>query len=119
MPRKILLFDDEQNSLSKVYFYLLQEDYVVEATIDPAEIVARTERLLPDLVLLNSDVNGFDGAKVCATIKRKHKVPVVLMLEKDSPARIKIDGCHADAIVYKPIDLDHLKQVLLHLIAAR
>ncbi|MDB5253540.1 MAG: hypothetical protein JWP27_2709 [Flaviaesturariibacter sp.] len=114
--RKILLFDDEMDSLSKIYISLLLKDFVVEATTDPEELAHRSRRFRPDLAIVNNEVPGFDGHEVCTLLKREMNKPIILLAGAHDPITINIDHCSADAILTKPVHLpgliDTIKQLL-------
>jgi DNA-binding response OmpR family regulator len=103
--RKILIVD-ELSTLSKVYVDLLLKNYVVEAGIDPNEILPRARRLDPDLVIINSDLPGFDPHQFCSTFRDDLNIPILLLLDAASTTRTKIDGCKADEVITKPFTKD-------------
>jgi DNA-binding response OmpR family regulator len=114
---KILLFDDEMDSLSKVYISLLLKDFQVEATTDPNEILRRSRRFRPDLAIVNGDVPGFDGHEVCALLKSEMERPIILLVGPETTTTINIDHCAADAIITKPVDMPGLLQTVRQLLA--
>ena len=107
---KRILVVDETSSLSKVYFDLLHENYLVEASNDPSEIVPRAQRTNPHLIIVNSDLPEFDAHEFCTSIKSKMKMPVLLLLDVHSSRTIKIDSCSADEIITKPFQKEHFLQ---------
>ena len=115
--RKILLFDDEMDEISKLYIGLLLNDFLVEATTDPSEIADRTKRFEPDIVIVNNDVPGFNGHEVCILVKRQMNKPIILMIDKNSAQPAKIDSCSADEIIMKPIDMSQMLETVKRLLA--
>ena len=113
---KRILVVDETSSLSKVYFDLLSENYEVEASNDPDEIIPRAQRTNPHLVIVNSDLPEFDVHEFCTTIKKQMHIPVLLLLDAHSPSTIKIDSCSADDIITKPFKKELLLQMVEKLI---
>ncbi len=105
---KILIFDDELSGLGRLYLNLMELDFAVEITIDPAEIISRFKRLNPGVVVVNQDATGFNAVEICKVIKQESQVPIILLLDKNSASTIAIDGCKADEIIYKPVDLNEL-----------
>jgi len=110
MSKKVLVFDNEKEELSKIQRGFLYKDFDVEVTMNAEEIISRSERMKPDIVILNSNVPGFDAFEVCELIKKSMDIPIILLLDKNSDSTGKIDDCTADAIVYKPVDFPHLIQ---------
>lgn len=109
---KRILIVDETKTLSSIYFDLLAENYKVEASNDPDEIIPRAKRFNPHLVIVNSDLPAFDAHEFCDVIKKDRNIPVLLILDVHSASTIKIDNCSADGIITKPID----KSVFFHTI---
>lgn len=114
---KILVADDDLNTLSKIYIDLLLKLFFVEVTNDAHEIIERANRFKPDILILNNDLPNLDAHQICAQIKRDQKIPILLLVDKHASKTAKIDSCSADEIVTKPIDVTHLSQVIEKLIA--
>ncbi len=113
---KKILVVDETSSLSKVYFDLLSQDYEVEASNDPNEIIPRTRRFHPNLIIVNADLPHFDAHEFCATVKKELNIPVLLLLDAHSATTIKLDSCSADDIITKPFKKEYLIQVVENLV---
>jgi DNA-binding response OmpR family regulator len=109
---KRILVVDETRSLSRVYFDLLSENYEVEASNDPKEIIPRAQRVGPYLVIVNADLPDFDAHEFCTTIKKEMKIPVLLLLDAHSSTTMKIDSCSADDIITKPFEKEFLIQTV-------
>jgi two-component system cell cycle response regulator DivK len=80
------------------------------------DIIKTVSSLLPNLIILNVDLSGFDGIKILKYIKNNKStssIPVV-MTSDDSSADIRGEcyenGC--DAFVEKPIKLRELHDIL-------
>jgi len=58
---RILVVDSDLHSLSKIYLSLIHKDYKVEATDDAQEIIARTERFRPRLLILNASAKNLNS----------------------------------------------------------
>lgn len=115
--RKIFLFDDEMNTISKVYIGLLLKNFSVEATTDPEEIDQRMKRFQPDIAIVNNDVPGFDGHEICLLLKKQLNKPIILLSEKHSAKPAQIDHCSADEIIMKPINIKEMHEVIERLLA--
>lgn len=117
MKGRILVFDDDRDQLSKIYIELLLQEFEVEVTSNPEEIIQRASRLKPDLVIVNSDVPGFNAEEICSKIKDTLVVPVALLLSKTSTSTVMIDGCKADVVIDKPVDTKQLSNTITNLIS--
>lgn len=51
---RILVVDSDLHRLSKIYLSLIHKNYKVEASDDAQEIMQRTERFKPRLIILNT-----------------------------------------------------------------
>ena len=113
---RIFVFDDERDSLSKIYIGLLLHNFEVELTDDPAEIVMRARRFKPQLAVVNSGVKGFDGTTLCNLLKKEMTIPITLLVDKLARASIRMDGCSADEILIKPVNTDRLLNLIYKLL---
>ena len=95
-------------TLSKVYIELLYKDYKVEATNDSEELLSRFERFRPDLLIISRTMQGFDPGKVCHRIKERFAVPILLLSDVNSRENLGLDGCDADDLIAKPVDLKEM-----------
>lgn len=113
-----MVFDDEKEELSKIYIGLLLKNFLVEATVDPHELGDRIRRFLPDIVIVNNDVPGFDGHEICVLVKEQMSKPILLMAAKESALTTRIDDCSADEILLKPIDIKILEATIERLLTS-
>ncbi len=109
---KILVVDNEMHRLADIYSKLLLNEYNVEVTVDWDEVVGRVKKFKPDLILIKSELPKFDGPTLCRAIKTKFRIPVILLIDKNSAAALDIDGCDADAFIEKPVDGSQLLQMV-------
>ena len=113
---KILIVDIELNVLSDTYSKLLLENFEVEATMDADEIVPRSLRFRPDLIIVNNEIPGFDGSAICNMAKERFSIPIILLKEGYSNPSPKIDGCSADEILFKPINHNEMMNIIFRLL---
>lgn len=105
---KILVVEDDMETLSKVYIELLYKDFRVEATNDNEELLSRFDRFRPDLLIISRNIQGFDPVKICEHIKNRHAVPVILLTEHKDSHNTRLDGCEAEGIITRPVDLKEM-----------
>jgi DNA-binding response OmpR family regulator len=84
MAPQILVIEDEADIAGAVAARLRSEGYHVEVAGDGPSGVEATERLRPDLVILDLMLPGFDGLEVCRRIQRARPVPVLMLTAKDA-----------------------------------
>jgi DNA-binding response OmpR family regulator len=99
----ILIVDDEPPIVDLVRGYLEREGYTVHAVADGPAAVVAVRDLLPDVVVLDVMLPGFDGVEVCRRI-RAFSDAYVIMLTARSEEIDRIVGLAvgADDYMAKP-----------------
>ena len=110
---KILLVDDEIDTLLPLKMSLEVEDYLVLGASNGYEALELAKTNIPDLILLDIMMPGMDGYEVCARLKKDpvlRNIPVIMLTAKDA-VREKVKGLDigADDYVTKPFNLNELK----------
>lgn len=85
MPRLIYVADDEKNIRSMIKTFLENEGYEVETFSDGYSVTQAIERHMPDMLILDVMMPGEDGLSICARIRKKSGVPIIIVSAKDSP----------------------------------
>ncbi len=121
---RILVVDDDADSLEIVRTYLESRGYRVTTAADGKEALAMLEDARPDLVLLDVMMPGLDGWEVARTIKDHPEFSAtrVVMLTARSDFTDKQRGLRAgaDDNIVKPMRLEDLgRKVERNLEAAR
>ncbi|MBP2627436.1 MAG: two component transcriptional regulator, winged helix family [Firmicutes bacterium] len=100
---KVLVVDDDEKILKVLTAYLEKEEYIVLTAKDGWEAVDKTQRLRPDIVLLDVMLPSLDGWGVCKEIRRTSDVPIIMLTARDAEAD-RIIGLElgADDYVVKP-----------------
>ncbi len=118
IQKRILIIDDDVDLLMLLERRLDKEGFCIETAaslIEAEEIVASFE---PQVILLDINVRGEDGRKLCWKLKMQDglsQVKVILMSGYDySTSRAIIFG--ADDLVPKPLNIDFLlHRISLHM----
>ncbi|HUV80081.1 MAG TPA: response regulator [Candidatus Bathyarchaeia archaeon] len=110
---KILIVDDELDTLLPLKRALEIEDFNVTEAQDGIEAPERVRSELPDLILLDLMLPKLNGFEVCPRLKQDEatsSIPIVMLTAK-SETSDKVGGIEigADDYVTKPFDLDELK----------
>lgn len=110
---KILLVDDEIDTLLPLKMSLEVENYLVLGASNGFEALELAKTNIPDLILLDIMMPGMDGYEVCARLKKDpftKSIPVIMLTAKDA-VREKVKGLDigADDYVTKPFNLNELK----------
>lgn len=103
--QKILVVDDDRHIAELISLYLMKDGYDTKEVYDGKEALAEFDGYLPDLVLLDLMLPGLDGYQVCTELRKKSKVPVIMLTAKGETFD-KVLGLElgADDYIVKPFD---------------
>ncbi len=110
---KILIVDDEIDTLLPLKKSLEVEDYVVLGASNGKDGLEKVRTEIPDLILLDLMMPEMDGFEVCTLLKKDpltRNTPVIMLTAKEA-VRDKVKGLDigADDYVTKPFNLNELK----------
>ncbi|HWJ25454.1 MAG TPA: hypothetical protein VNS32_02870 [Flavisolibacter sp.] len=103
---RILIADNDLESLSKLYLKLLHRRIKTEATNSADEIIARIQRFKPHLLLLNPSMIDEPANAFCKKLKTDYRVISILLIESSDQFNYQFDT------ITKPIDVDVLLDVI-------
>lgn len=111
--QKILIVDDELDTLFILRKALESENYQVIEASSGQEAIEITLSSHPDLILLDLMMPGMDGIEVCRILKDENftsHIPIIMLTAKGDVDE-KIEGIEtgADDYVTKPFDLGELR----------
>ncbi len=123
--RSMVVVDDDQdlNNLIKEYLDQHYTDYRIHQAYDGFEAGRVIAESKPGVILLDIDLPGVDGHKLCRQIKSDASFgdPVVIAIsglnDSEEEKQIMRDG--ADAFIPKPLKLDTLPERIDNLIKER
>ena len=110
---KILIVDDEMDTLLPLRRSLEVENYRVIEAYDGHEAINKAKAEIPDLILLDLMMPGMDGYEVCGKLRNEpvtQNIPIIMLTAKGY-VRDKVKGLEigADDYVTKPFNLNELK----------
>ncbi len=110
---KILIVDDEMDTLLPLKRSLEDEEYIVAEAYNGQEAIEKVKTEIPDLILLDLMLPEMDGYEVCHRLKKDaftKNIPIIMLTAKDY-VRDKVKGLEigADDYVTKPFNLNELK----------
>ena len=107
--RRVLVVDDEPTIAQSVSARLRAEGFAVTVAQDGPGAVAAVERELPDLVVLDVMLPGFDGLEVCRRIQASRAVPVLMLTARDDETDLLVGlAVGADDYLTKPFSMREL-----------
>jgi two-component system response regulator MprA len=106
----VLLVDDDARILRMLERTLSAEGYEVAAVPDGGSALARVERSLPDLIVLDVAMPGLDGLAVTRRLRAKRlPVPILLLTARDAlEERVAGLDAGADDYLVKPFEVEEL-----------
>jgi len=103
---KILVVDDEAYIVHILEFSLGMEGFEVVTAFDGEEAIAKAERELPDLIVLDIMMPKLDGYETCRRLKAKERtkdIPIILLSAKGRSIDQKVGlEAGADDYIIKP-----------------
>ena len=112
--KTILIADDDQAIRRTLELHLTEEGYTVLTAANGQDAVdlALTQGI--DLMLLDLRLSGMDGFEVLAMIKEKQPSLPIIMITAYDDMQTAIKAIRLGAIDYlgKPVDLDHLDEII-------
>lgn len=110
---KILIVDDEIDTLLPLKISLEVEDYLVICASNGNDALIKAKTEIPDLILLDLMMPEMDGYEVCEKLKNDDltkNIPVIILTAKDAVSdKVKGLDTGADDYVTKPFNLNELK----------
>jgi DNA-binding response OmpR family regulator len=109
MLKKILLIEDDPQTVAMCHSYLESSGYDVVTAADGLEGLAVARRERPDLIVLDLILPEMDGLDVCRAIRLKSRVPIIILSGRDEETD-KVIGLEvgADDYMTKPFNLREL-----------
>src|SRR3972149_4284559 len=112
MPAKILIVDDDLQSLKLIGLMLQRRGHTIAAAQSGMQALAKVRSEVPDLVILDVMMPGLDGFEVCRRLRsdpKTSRVPIILFTAKNQVSD-KVAGFQAgaDDFLTKPVHPNEL-----------
>ena len=101
--RKVLVVDDDVNTVELVRLYLNRDGHRVITAYEGNEALRLARESHPDLIVLDLMLPGIDGLEICRTLRAESDVPIIMLTAKTTEEdRLAGLGLGADDYVTKP-----------------
>ncbi len=111
LMQKILVVDDDDDTLDLVGILLPMHGFTVKKVSDSEDTLTQARIFEPDLILLDINIRGRDGKEICKELKSPgspfKNIPVILFSAGNNLEK-QIADCAADDFIQKPFDLAEL-----------
>ncbi len=106
----ILLIEDQEKLADNIRQFLELEHYAVTVAHDGNEGFEKAMTQKVDLLILDINLPGIDGYRICAMLRENKKNMPILMLTARTKQKEIVEGLNlgADDYLGKPFDLDEL-----------
>ncbi|OGQ77211.1 MAG: hypothetical protein A2289_23980 [Deltaproteobacteria bacterium RIFOXYA12_FULL_58_15] len=113
MACRILLADSDIPSLQLMTTVLTRHGFVVEATNDGGDALARFFETTPEVVVCDTELSGLSGCQLCRQI-REHSTDVRLVMFRPNAAAVtELDGLRCDGVLERPFSYGALEELLV------
>jgi two-component system cell cycle response regulator DivK len=120
-PKKIIIFDDDQDILSICSYILTQQGWDVVTYTDCNDIIERVSAVKPNVILMDNWIPDTGGIIATQTLKNddslKH-IPVIYF-SANSDIQLLASHAHADTFLAKPFDLDNLERTITKVLLSK
>ena len=101
--RKIMIVEDDPAIREELALLLENEGYQALAVTDFGDVPGQAGTFGPDLVLLDLGLPGRDGFSLCAELRRRCPVPIVVVTSRNSAAdELRALSLGGDDYITKP-----------------
>jgi DNA-binding response OmpR family regulator len=101
--RRVLVVEDDRTINDALAERFRAEGYDVAQAFDGPSAVEQARGLVPDVIVLDVMLPGFDGHEVCRRVQAERPVPVLMLTARDDEADILVGlGVGADDYLTKP-----------------
>lgn len=103
MPSKVLIVEDDPNTVELIRLYLDRDGYQVVTASDGNEGLRLAREEAPDLIVLDLMLPGIDGMQICRTLREESEVPIIMLTARvEEEDRLAGLNQGADDYVTKP-----------------
>src|SRR5687767_11129213 len=105
--KKILVVEDDKDTLEVVEFLLTSRGFIVHTHPTGFNVPEVVMQFQPDLILLDIFLTGKLGTEICRQLKRTYTIPIILFSAHADMAK-SLESSRADAFIHKPFEIDDL-----------
>ncbi len=123
MSARILIVDDEQDTLNLMRLILEINDYAVITTLNSQEALDLAGEAQPDVVLLDIMMPGLDGFQLCKMMRANPTTSELPIIFVTAYAALDLEQrrieAGADMVIHKPVDSRLLTNAIIEVMNLR
>ena len=111
-PKKIVLFDDDEDILSICSYILSEAGWEVHSFTDCNHVIERVGKIMPSVILMDNWIPDVGGIETTRQLKKDPKlkdIPVIYF-SANSDIQQLAESAGAETYLAKPFDLDDLQK---------
>lgn len=114
MPRKVLIFDDDEDILAICTYILEEQGWQVSTFSNCNNVIEKVESIMPEVILMDNWIPDSGGIVATQAIKQKERlkhIPVVYF-SANNDIKTLAHQAGADSFLAKPFDLEELENIV-------
>ena len=114
MPKKVLIFDDDEDILAICTYILEEQGWDVSTFSNCNNIIEKVESIMPDVILMDNWIPDSGGIIATQAIKQQEhlkNIPVVYF-SANNDIKTLAQQAGADSFLAKPFDLEELENIV-------
>lgn len=109
--KKVFVADDDFSYLFRLNVMLARKGCYVRTFSHSQSLFDAMEETLPDVVMLNKNLDGESGKAICKEIKSRYNNSVSVILASDNSFAFKSKNHCADVVLNKPFDSEEVSNL--------
>ncbi len=112
---KILVVDDEADTVNLAKLILETEGYLVQTANDAQEAFLKINQQKPDLIFLDVRIPKINGYEICKKLRQKPEtatVPIVMFSASNGNTKTSVRDAGANDFMLKPFTIKQLLDVV-------
>lgn len=114
MPKKVLIFDDDEDILAICTYILEEQGWEVSTFSNCNNVIEKVESIMPEVILMDNWIPDSGGIIATQAIKQQSKlkhIPVVYF-SANNDIKALAQQAGADSFLAKPFDLEELENIV-------
>lgn len=110
----VLVVDSSRDLLDMFSLMLKKHDFNCVTTDSTDGLYKQLQTNLPDILLMDTKLNGVDGREICKELKTRNAfktIPIILMSSSSDKLK-NYKKYNADAVLEKPFEMNNLFEVI-------